>query len=92
MLFRSKKYVDNWQLNAMRLTDEKKMMRTTAQLMLVPSELTMFVRPIQSNITFNFWKLNNDNSKLWVELLSNRVLRKGEEDPDIPTNLGHITD
>ena len=88
----TKKYVDNWQLNAMRLTDEKKMMRTTAQLMLVPSELTMFVRPIQSNITFNFWKLNNDNSKLWVELLSNRVLRKGEEDPDIPTNLGHITD
>jgi hypothetical protein len=50
------------------------------------------VRPIQSNITFNFWKLNNDNSKLWVELLSNRVLRKGEEDPDIPNNLDHITD
>jgi hypothetical protein len=88
----TKKYVDNWQLNALRLTDEKKMMRTTAQLMLVPKELTMFVRPIQSNITFNFWKLNNDNSKLWVELLSNRVLRKGEEDPDIPTNLDHITD
>jgi len=88
----TKKYVDNWQLNALRLTDEKKMMRTTAQLMLVPKELTMFVRPVQSNITFNFWKLNNDNSKLWVELLSNRVLRRGEEDPDIPTNLDHITD
>jgi len=88
----TKKYVDNWQLNALRLTDEKKMMRTTAQLMLVPKELTMFVRPVQSNITFNFWKLNNDKSKLWVELLSNRVLRRGEEDPDIPTNLDHITD
>jgi hypothetical protein len=88
----TKKYVDNWQLNALRLTDEKKMMRTTAQLMLVPKENTMFVRPIQSNITFNFWKLNGSDSKLWVELLSNRVLRSGEDDPSIPTNLGHITD
>jgi len=88
----TKKYVDNWQLNALRLTDEKKMMRTTAQLMLVPKENTMFVRPIQSNITFNFWKLNGSDSKLWVELLSNRVLRSGEDDPSIPTNLGHLTD
>lgn len=88
----TKKYVDNWQLNALRLTDEKKMMRTTAQLMLVPKENTMFVRPIQSNLTFNFWKLNGSDSKLWVELLSNRVLRSGDDDPSIPTNLGHITD
>lgn len=88
----TKKYVDNWQLNTLRLTDEKKMMRTTAQLMMVPKEGTMFVRPIQSNITFNFWKLNKPGTKLWVELLSNRVLRTGDQDPEIPTNLGHITD
>lgn len=86
----TKKYVDNWQLNAMRLADEKKMMRTTAQLMLVPKDSTMFVRPIQSNITFNFWKLNKPGSKLWVELLSNRVLRTGDSDPEIPSNLSHI--
>jgi hypothetical protein len=89
----TKKYVDNWQLNAMRLTDERKMMRTTAQLMLVPKDLTMFVRPIQSNIKFNFWKLNGaKDNKMWVELLTNRVLRTGEDDPSIPTNLSHIED
>jgi len=87
----TKKYVDNWQLNAMRLADEKKMMRTTAQLMLVPKDLTMFVRPIQSNIKFNFWKLNGaKDNKMWVELLTNRVLHTGEDDPAIPTNLSHI--
>ena len=89
----TKKYVDNWQLNAMRLADEKKMMRTTAQLMLVPKDLTMFVRPIQSNIKFNFWKLNGaKDNKMWVELLTNRVLHTGEDDPAIPTNLSHIED
>ena len=89
----TKMYVDNWQLNAMRLADEKKMMRTTAQLMLVPKDLTMFVRPIQSNIKFNFWKLNGaKDNKMWVELLTNRVLRTGEDDPAIPTNLSHIED
>ena len=88
----TKKYIDNFQLNVMRLADKKKMMRTTAQIMLVPKDGTMFVRPIQSNITYNFWELNKTGSKLWVELLSNRVLRMGEDDPSIPTNLGHITD
>jgi hypothetical protein len=79
-------YTDNNQLNAMRLADDKKMMRTTAQLMLVPREGTMFVRPVQSNITFNFWKLNKPGSKLWVELLSNRVLRDNGSDIDVKLN------
>jgi len=53
----------------------------------------MFVRPIQSNIKFNFWKLNGaKDNKMWVELLTNRVLRTGEDDPSIPTNLSHIED
>jgi hypothetical protein len=53
----------------------------------------MFVRPIQSNIKFNFWKLNGaKDNKMWVELLTNRVLHTGEDDPSIPTNLSHIED
>jgi hypothetical protein len=90
----TRQYTDNHQLNAMRLADDKKMMRTTAQLLLVPREGTMFVRPVQSNITFNFWKLNEPGSKLWVELLSNRVLRsQGTEiiNP-ISVDLNHNSD
>lgn len=67
-------YVDNPQLNSLRTAHGKKMMRTTSQIMLIPSEHTMFIRPVQSHITFNFWKLNNPKHKLWVELLSNRIL------------------
>lgn len=90
----TRQYTDNHQLNAMRLADDKKMMRTTAQLMLVPKEGTMFVRPIQSNITFNFWKLNEPGSKLWVELLSNRVLNQGgaEAVSPIEVDLDHHSD
>ena len=83
----TRQYTDNHQLNAMRLADDKKMMRTTAQLMLVPREGTMFVRPIQSNITFNFWKLNEPNSKLWVELLSNRVIKNSGTDIVSPLDI-----
>ena len=90
----TRQYTDNHQLNAMRLADDKKMMRTTAQLMLVPAEGTMFVRPIQSNITFNFWKLNEPGSKLWVELLSNRVLDRGDTEivSAIDVDLNHNSD
>lgn len=67
-------YVDHPQLNIMRTDTDRKKMRTTAQEMIIPSERTLYCRPISSHITFDFWKLNHPKSNCWVELLSNREL------------------
>jgi hypothetical protein len=72
-------YIENPQLNCLRKATDRKMMRTTSQMMLIPKESTMFVRPIQSNMNFNFWDLNQQDNKLWVEVLSNRVLRSHKD-------------
>ena len=67
-------YIDNPQLNVMRTSTERKKMRTTAQLMVVPQERTLYCRPVSSHMTFDFWKLNRPGSDTWVEILSNRAL------------------
>lgn len=85
-----KKYSNNPQMNALRTTHEQKMMRTTAQIMIVPSEKTMYVRPVQSHINFNFWELNNPEADTWVEILSNRALWENlKEEASIPSNMSH---
>jgi len=86
-------YTDEPQLNGLRTTKDKKMMRTTAQIMLIPGEQTMFIRPVQSHITFNFWQLNQPDSHTWVELLSNRVLWQGRrvDEPPFP-QMNHNID
>lgn len=87
-------YTHNNQLNALRTTTEKKKMRTTSQIMIIPKEKTMFVRPVQSHITFNFWKLNNPSQKTWIEILSNRTLYTNFNDepgkPPFDSSLHHI--
>jgi len=87
-------YVDNPQLNCLRTADDKKKMRTTSQIMMIPSEDTMFIRPVQSNMTFNFWDLNTPKNKLWLEILGNRVLYKHrQEQGKIPfPKLNHRVD
>lgn len=75
-------YTGNGQLNALRTTDDAMKMRTTSQTMIIPKEKTIYVRPIQSNISFDFWKMNSGKSSLWVEILSNRVLYDGQRDQD----------
>lgn len=78
-------YVNNPQLNVLRTAAKRKMMRTTSQIMLWPEEYTMFVRPVQSHITFNFWDLNDPEHKLWSEILSNRILYAHKQNSgDIP--------
>lgn len=67
-----KDYVGNPQLNVFRTEDGDKKMRTTAQLLIIPRERTLYVRPVQSHITYDFWKSNQPDQKTWVELLSNR--------------------
>lgn len=75
-------YTGNGQLNALRTTSERKKMRTTAQIMIIPKEKTMYVRPVQSHMTFDFWKLNHPEQQTWIEVLSNRVLYMNLKDTD----------
>lgn len=62
--------------------------------MIIPREYTMFVRPVQSNMNFNFWDLNSPKQKTWVEILSNRILyknlRNDNPDDDLPF-IGKLT-
>lgn len=67
-------YSKNPQLNILRTSTERKKMRTTSQQLCVPSEKTLYCRPVSSNVQFDFWKLNNPDRDVWVELLSNREL------------------
>ena len=77
-------YVDNPQLNVLRTADDKKQMRTTSQILIIPEEKTFFIRPVQSNMKFNFWELNKPDNDLWVEILSNRVLYKNYKEHGEP--------
>jgi len=76
--------VDHPQLNIMRTDTKRKKMRTTAQLMEIPTERTLYCRPVSSNINFDFWKLNQPEADTWVELLSNRALYRDVKDGDPP--------
>lgn len=88
-------YTSNGQLNPLRTTTEKKKMRTTAQIMIIPKEKTMYVRPVQSHMSFNFWELNDPKQQTWIEILSNRVLYMNlkdndpENDPPFDHKLSH---
>ena len=88
-------YTSNGQLNALRTTNKKKKMRTTSQIMIVPKEHTMYVRPVQSHMQFNFWELNHVKQQTWVEILSNRVLYQnlkstdGGNEPPFDSKLTH---
>lgn len=91
----TKDFTRNGQMNALRTSTKEKKMRTTSQIMIIPSEKTMFVRPVQSHMKFNFWELNTRNQQTWVELLSNRVLYANlkdanpENDPPFDDTLTH---
>jgi hypothetical protein len=73
------KYSNNPQMNTLRTTTDKKKMRTTAQVLLIPSEETMYFRPVASDVNYNFHKLNDPNARTWVELLSNKPLWKNHD-------------
>lgn len=67
-------YTENPQLNILRTSTERKKMRTTSQQLCVPSEGTLYCRPVSSNLQFDFWSLNKPDLSVWVEILSNRPL------------------
>ena len=64
----------NTQMNVLRTTTDRKMMRTTAQEMIIPIESTFFLRPVQTKMEIDFWRLNQLKQDMWVEILSNRSL------------------
>ena len=66
-------YINDPQLNIMRMNIENKKMRTTSQEMCVPSERTLYCRPISSHLEFDYWHLNKSDTDVWVEVLSNRA-------------------
>jgi hypothetical protein len=67
-------FVNDPQLNIMRMSTERKKMRTTSQQLCVPRERTLYCRPVSSHLEFDFWKLNHPHTNVWVEILSNRAL------------------
>lgn len=66
----------NWKLNPLRThtTSGKTIMKTTGQLLLVPSELTLHYRPIWGEVEFDFNKLDNPKNKTAFEIVSARKL------------------
>jgi len=64
----------NPQLNPCRIDDRDGYMKTTGQLALVPSQLTLYYRPVWSGINFDYDKLNNGDEKCFFEILSQRPL------------------
>jgi hypothetical protein len=77
-------------MNPLRTTLDNKKMRTTSQTLIIPKNLTMYVRPVQSSLVYNFWELNEKNSKTWVEILSNRILHCGHNsEADVLQQLEH---
>lgn len=86
-----KKYDEDPQMNPLRTTTDQKKMRTTSQIMLIPSERTMYVRPIQSSISYNFWKMDDPEADTWVEILSNKPLWQNHSKGDNGSqNLKHL--
>ena len=67
-------YINDPQMNIMRTSTERKKMRTTSQQLCIPSERTLYCRPVSSHLEFDFWTLNKPKTNVWVEILSNRAL------------------
>lgn len=67
-------YTGDGQMNPTRTSTQYKKMRTTSQTLIIPKYKTLYVRPIQSKLEFDFWEMNDSVHETWVEILSNRVL------------------
>ena len=66
----------NPQLNPCRRDDREGYMKTTGQIALVPSQKTLYYRPIWSGIKFDYDKLNGADERCFFEILSQRPLHK----------------
>ena len=73
-------YTTNPQLNIMRTSTDAKKYRTTSQQLCVPREKTLYCRPVSSHLVFDFWRLNRPETRVWIEILSNRALWQSTRD------------
>jgi hypothetical protein len=66
----------NPQMNPVRMeqTHGKSIMRTTGQLLIIPSEMTLYYRPIWCHTEFDFDKINHPKSQTYFQILSSRSL------------------
>ena len=53
-------------------------MVTTGQLLIIPSENTMFYKPVWCTLKFDFQKLDSPTTKTFFEVVSSRKLLKTE--------------
>ena len=86
-------YTSNPQLNIMRTNTDSNKYRTTSQQLCVPREKTLYCRPVSSHLKFDFWQLNRPETRVWVEILSNRALWQNTrgEPPFGHLNLKDVT-
>lgn len=64
----------NPQMNPLRVDPTKNAMRTTGQILLVPSEHTLHYRSVWGETKFNLNKLNTQEEKTFFEIVSTRKL------------------
>jgi len=64
------------QLNPLRMDDREGKLRTTGQIMIIPSELTLYYRPVHCKVEFDFDKINSGKSKTFFQILSSREILK----------------
>ena len=72
----------NFMLNPVRITPSHgaNILKTTGQLMLIPSENTLHYRPVWCDIDFStFSKINNSKSKCFYEIISSKNLLSVKE-------------
>ena len=65
--------------NVARTATDSSKLRTTAQVLLVPGERTVYFRPVTSSLTFDYFKLQNPKSKVWLEVLNQRPLYEAHD-------------
>ncbi len=64
------------QMNPLRMDDNKNVMRTTGQIIVVPKDMTLYYRPIWCETLFNLETLNKQDEKTFFEIISSRKLLK----------------
>lgn len=62
------------QLNPLRIDNRRGAVRTTGQLLLIPSQLALYYRPIWCDVRFKFEDLSSAKSKTTFEVLSTKRL------------------
>lgn len=70
----TKDYTKNGQFNPFRTAINVGHMHTTAQLMIIPKELTFYIRNVQGKMKVDISKIDQLEHKLWVEFLSQRSI------------------